>query len=290
MEMLLVQVETTKKAVAAKEGEISKLKQSRDRPAAQRASNPAVVSMQQDIERQRQELQMVQEAVRQKESEFERAQRREEDLQRNLELYNVEDRADEMRVDELRGRNRDLQAKLRKLQKDLFVREQEARRGEARLQEVQARGQRLKQQEEESLKTLQLLGYSVRDLDQMREIVESKEADLVTIEEISDMMDDAIHLMDSAVETAKLEQEVVAHSMNAQEAARNAARQFERSPQYRLWRASGVAACAVYKAMILGRKLGKQYVGADQVRDAQGDIAARLGEADAVKARLEDRL
>ena len=63
MEMLLVQVETTKKAVAAKEGEISKLKQSRDRPAAQRASNPAVVSMQQDIERQRQELQMVQEAV-----------------------------------------------------------------------------------------------------------------------------------------------------------------------------------------------------------------------------------
>ena len=58
----------------------------------------------------------------------------------------------------------------------------------------------------------------------------------------------------------------------------------------RLWRASGVAACAVYKAMILGRKLGKQYVGADQVRDAQGDIAARLGEADAVKARLEDRL
>ena len=224
MEMLLVQVETTKKAVAAKEGEISKLKQSRDRPAAQRASNPAVVSMQQDIERQRQELQMVQEAVRQKESEFERAQRREEDLQRNLELYNVEDRADEMRVDELRGRNRDLQAKLRKLQKDLFVREQEARRGEARLQEVQARGQRLKQQEEESLKTLQLLGYSVRDLDQMREIVESKEADLITIEEISDMMDDAIHLMDSAVETAKLEQEVVAHSMNAQEAARNAVR------------------------------------------------------------------
>ena len=206
MEMLLVQVETTKKAVAAKEGEISKLKQSRDRPAAQRASNPAVVSMQQDIERQRQELQMVQEAVRQKESEFERAQRREEDLQRNLELYNVEDRADEMRVDELRGRNRDLQAKLRKLQKDLFVREQEARRGEARLQEVQARGQRLKQQEEESLKTLQLLGYSVRDLDQMREIVESNEADLITIEEISDMMDDAIHLMDSAVETAKLEQ------------------------------------------------------------------------------------
>ena len=46
----------------------------------------------------------------------------------------------------------------------------------------------------------------------------------------------------------------------------------------------------MYKAMILGRKLGKQYVGADQVRDAQGDIAARLGEADAVKARLEDRL
>ena len=39
-------------------------------------------------------------------------------------------------------------------------------------------------------KTLQDLGYSVRDLDQMREMVDSKESDLVTIEEISDMMDD----------------------------------------------------------------------------------------------------
>jgi hypothetical protein len=96
--------------------------------------------------------------------------------------------------------------------------------------------------------------------------------------------------MDSAVETAKLEQEVVTHATNQQEAAQNASRQFERSPQMRLWRASGVAACAVYKAMILGRKLGKQYVGAEQVQQAQGDIAARLRESDTVKAKLEDRL
>lgn len=290
MEMLLVQVETTKKAVLAKTNEIDQLKSSRDRPVAKRAGNPALVSMQQDIDRQRAELQMVLDAVRQKEAEFGRARQREEDLQRNLELYNLEDRADEKRIDELRGRNRDLLTKLRKLQKDLLMREQETRRGDARLQEVQARGLRLKQQEEEAMKTLQLLGYSVRDLDQMRQMVDSKESDLATIEEISDMMDDAIHLMDSAVETAKLEQEVVAHSLNASEAAQNAAKQFERSPQMRLWRASGVAACAVYKAMILGRKLGKQYVEADQVRQSQVDIAARLRESDAVRGKLEDRL
>ena len=56
----------------------------------------------------------------------------------------------------------------------------------------------------------------------MRGMVETKEADLVTIEEIADMMDDAINLMDSAVETAKLEEEVVTHSSDAGEAALNA--------------------------------------------------------------------
>jgi len=190
MEMLLVQVETTKKAVAAKTQEIDQLKISRDRPVAKRADNPALLQMQQDIDRQRAELQMVLEAVRQKQAEFQRASQHVMDLERKMELYNLEDRADEKRIDELRGRNRELLSKLRKLQKDLLLREQESRRGEARLQEVQARHLRLKQQEEAAAKTLQDLGYSVRDLDQMREMVDSKESDLVTIEEISDMMDD----------------------------------------------------------------------------------------------------
>ena len=44
------------------------------------------------------------------------------------------------------------------------------------------------------------------------------------------------------------------------------------------------------KAMILGRKLGKQYVDAAQVQQAQGDIVARLRESNVVKAKLEDRL
>ena len=100
----------------------------------------------------------------------------------------------------------------------------------------------------------------------------------------------AIHLMDSAVETAKLEQDIMMNAPDQEEAAQTAARQFERSSHMRLWRASGLAACAVYKAMILGRKLGKQYVNAAQVQQAQGDIVARLRESDVVKAKLEDRL
>ena len=190
MEMLLVQVETTKKAVATKTHEIEQLKLSRDRPVAKRADNAAIQQMQRDIDGQRAELQAVLESVRQKEGEFERASQRVEDLKRKMELYNLEDSADEKRVEELRGRNRELLTKLRKLQKELLLREQETRRGDARLQEVQARHARLRQQEEEALRTLQQLGYSVRDLDQMRETVDAKEADLVTIEEISDMMDD----------------------------------------------------------------------------------------------------
>ncbi len=190
MEMLLVQVETTKKAVSTKTQEIEQLKISRDRPVAKRGDNAAIQQMQRDIDNQRAELQAVLDAVRQKESEFDRANQRVEDLKRKMELYNLEDRADEQRVEELRGRNRELLTKLRKLQKELLMREQEARRGEARLEEVQARHARLKQQEAEAMRTLQQLGYSVRDLDQMRETVDAKEADLVTIEEISDMMDD----------------------------------------------------------------------------------------------------
>jgi hypothetical protein len=100
----------------------------------------------------------------------------------------------------------------------------------------------------------------------------------------------AIHLMNSAVETAQLEQDIMANAPDQQEAAETAAKQFERSSHMRLWRASGLAACAVYKAMILGRKLGKQYVDAAQVQQAQGDIVARLRESDVVKAKLEDRL
>ena len=96
--------------------------------------------------------------------------------------------------------------------------------------------------------------------------------------------------MDSAVETAKLEQDIMMNAPDQEEAAQTAARQFERSSHMRLWRASGLAACAVYKAMILGRKLGKQYVNAAQVQQAQGDIVARLRESDVVKAKLEDRL
>jgi len=96
--------------------------------------------------------------------------------------------------------------------------------------------------------------------------------------------------MDSAVETAKLEQDIMMNAPDQEEAAQTAARQFERSSHMRLWRASGLAACAVYKAMILGRKLGKQYVDAAQVQQAQGDIAARLRESNVVKAKLEDRL
>lgn len=104
------------------------------------------------------------------------------------------------------------------------------------------------------------------------------------------MRPQAIHLMDSAVETAKLEQDIMMNAPDQEEAAQTAARQFERSSHMRLWRASGLAACAVYKAMILGRKLGKQYVDAAQVQQAQGDIAARLRESNVVKAKLEDRL
>ena len=96
--------------------------------------------------------------------------------------------------------------------------------------------------------------------------------------------------MDSAVETAKLEQDIMMNAPDQEEASQTAARQFERSSHMRLWRASGLAACAVYKAMILGRKLGKQYVDAAQVQQAQGDIAARLRESNVVKAKLEDRL
>ncbi len=100
----------------------------------------------------------------------------------------------------------------------------------------------------------------------------------------------AIHLMDSAVETAKLEQDIMVNAPDQVEAAQTAAKQFERSSHMRLWLASGLAACAVYKAMILGRKLGKQYVDAAQVKQAQGDIVSRLRESDVVKAKLEDRL
>ena len=139
MEMLLVQVETTKKAVATKSQEIEQLKISRDRPVARRADNAAIQQMQRDIDDHRAELQGVLEAVRQKENEFDRANQRVQDLKRKLELYNLEDRADEKRVEELRGRNRELLTKLRKLQKELLLREQETRRGDARLEEVQAR-------------------------------------------------------------------------------------------------------------------------------------------------------
>lgn len=196
MEMLLVQVETAKKAVATKTQEIEQHKISRDRPVAKRGDNAAIQQMQRDIENQRAELQAVREAVRQKEGEFERANQHVEDLKRKMELYDLEDRADEKRVEELRGRNRELLTKLRKLQKELLLREQETRRGDARLEEVQARHARLKQQEEEAMRTLQQLGYKVRNLDEMRQRVDAKEADLVTIEEISDMMDDvstAVH-------------------------------------------------------------------------------------------------
>ena len=50
MEMLLVQVETTKKAVATKSQEIEQLKISRDRPVARRADNAAIQQMQRDID------------------------------------------------------------------------------------------------------------------------------------------------------------------------------------------------------------------------------------------------
>ena len=291
MEMYLVQVETTKKAVAAKNAEIAQLQEnSRNRPAAKKADNPAVVKLQQDIQTRRHELQTTLSAVQQKEAEFERARLHEEDVQRNIDLHRMEDSEDDERIDEIRRRNRELQGKLRKLQKDLFVKEQETRRGEARLKEVEERGRRLKQVEEESLRTLQMMGYSVRDLDQIQQMVETKEADLVTIEEIADMMDDAINLMDSAVETAKLEEEVVTHSSDASEAALNANQQFEHSPQLRLWRASGMAACAVYKAMILGRQRGKSYVEDAQFRQAHEDIADRLRESEVVKEKLQARL
>ena len=207
MEVLLVQVETTKKAVATKTHEIEQLKLSRDRPVAKRADNAAIQQMQRDIDSHRLELQTVRDAVGQKESELERANQHIQDLKRKLELYNLEDRADEKRIEDLRAKNRELRSKLTKLKKELLLRENETSRGRGRLEEVQARHARLKQQEEEARMTLQQLGYSVRDLDQMRETVDAKEADLVTIEEISDMMDD----VSSTVRPTSVQRDVAYH-------------------------------------------------------------------------------
>lgn len=100
----------------------------------------------------------------------------------------------------------------------------------------------------------------------------------------------AIQLLDSAVETAKLEHDVL-EAAN-QSGAGNQSQRFERSALLRLWRAYGMAACAVYKAMKLGRQREDQYmyVDAEQVHHAQEDINARLRETDLVKAKLDARV
>jgi hypothetical protein len=293
MEQYLVQVETTKKALAAKNAEIAHLEQNKlhrlERPTA---DNPAVVQLQQDIATRMRELQDVTANAGQKRLECERAQLHKEEVQREMDMQlgaDVDGEAHD-RIDTARRNNRELTAKLRERQKDLFVKDQEVRRTAGRLREVEARGARLKQVEADSIRTLKMMGYSVRDLDQIKRVVEDKEKDLATIEEISDMMDDAINLMDSAVETARLEEEVASSRPPAEVAGVKESRPFESSPQLRLWRASGMAACAVYKAMILGRHRGKAYVGDEQFRQSHQDIADRLREAGVVREKLQSRV
>lgn len=190
MEMLLVEVQTTRNALETKTREIEQLKLSRDRPMVKRADNAGIQQMQRDIEQRREELRSVQGHLSSKMSEHERAKLRFKELERKLEALDLEEKGDEKFVEELRAKNKALQTALRKVQKELLVKEQETKRAETRLQEVRGRHRRLKDQEGAALKTLTELGYSVRDLDQIRATVEKKESDLITIEEISDMMDD----------------------------------------------------------------------------------------------------
>ena len=57
----------------------------------------------------------------------------------------------------------------------------------------------------------------------------------------------------------------------------------------RLWMASGMAACAVYKAMAIGKMRGRKYVSEEQVRQAQADIIDRLAESEVrVKHQARD--
>jgi hypothetical protein len=135
------------------------------------------------------------------------------------------------------------------------------------------------------------MGYEVDNLDNLQAQADRFEADLMTLEEIADMMEEAMTMMDSALETAKLEKDIVMQAGDkAAEAQQVAAQEFERSPQMRLWRASGMAACAVFKAMILGGQRGKDYVTEQQVYQATNDIVERLSESDSVKQRLAQRL
>lgn len=292
MEKLLVQVQTTQKMVQNKEGEIAKLQQTafaRSNRAAR--SNPALAKLQEDIQMQQHMLRTMEDKVHKKQAEHESARRHEEEVTHRIEAWKLEDRDEDLQVEEMRRSNRELQNKFRHVEKEKFLRDQELQKMRVRLNDVEQRGRQMQQVAEDNRNTLMKMGYEVDNLDKLQSQADNLEADLVTIEQISDMMDEAMSMMDSALETARLEQDIVNQAGDkAAEAQHVASQEFERSPQMRLWMASGMAACAVYKAMTIGKMRGKKYVSDAQIRQAQTDIIDRLAESEVVKARLADRL
>ena len=218
------------------------------------------------------------------------AKEHEEGVTSRIDRFREVDRAEDIQIEELQRNNRELQNEIRKLEKDKFVKTQMLSTQNARSREVEEQSQRREEMAVENMSMLQSMGYKVQSLEGVQDMVTVKEDHLQVIEEIADMMDDALNLMESAVETAKLEKEVVTQAgAMAADAVAIAAREFERSPQMRLWRASGLASCAVYQATVLGRERGKEYVGADQTAQANHDIIERLVEAEVVKQKLADR-
>ena len=119
-------------------------------------TNPALAKLENDITVQGDMLAQMQDQNRDKTAEYETAKRHQEEVSRRIESWRLEDRDEDMRTEEMRRRNREAQGRLRDMQKERFLREQECGKMKSRLDDVEARGRQMAQVAEENKATLQV--------------------------------------------------------------------------------------------------------------------------------------
>jgi len=292
MELLLVRVETTRKSVAQKDMEIHKLRMDQERRAAlptSRRESAAAQKLAAEVQAREADLRELEHSIAEKQQTRDQLQRRMEQTQSASAGFDAG--LDESRIEATRRENMSLDRKIRAMMKKIELTQAQHQTMEGRIAEKARQAEAARRRAEENQRTEQDFAAQLRDLDVLKQQHAEKENVLNELNDIVEEMDEALESMDRAVETAKLEREVAITAIHhASEDAKAQDEEFERSPQLRLWLGSSSSAIATTKAMNLGTRRGQKWITEVQIRQAQQDIARRLAESDAVKAKLNQRM
>lgn len=267
METLMAKIESARKSLHHKEREIERLAgQQQLRPPQQESDSAR--ELRQDVGKREQELEELTRTVQAKEREHSEQLRRLEQVEGAVGRSTAQDEMEEAEIAQLRQQNSELQVQIRHCQKDIHLAEAQEKTMRDRLQEKQQQAAEAEQRAAENSQREQKFGAKLNNLDSLKRQYEESELLVTELNEIVEQMDLALELMDSAVETARVEHEVSKFARRDEVFDQH----FESSPALKCWLGSAASATATIKAVQLGHARGQQWVQSDQVEAAKNDV------------------